>query len=73
MYDNDADDGFISLEVDPTLCDDANATVEEGIRLHRQIGYNNVMIKVPATQAGYIAMEELTALGINVNAHFDFF
>lgn len=68
LYDKDADDGFISLEVDPTLCDDAKATVEEGIRLYRQIGYSNVMIKVPATEAGYIAMAELTALGINVNA-----
>ena len=68
LYDKDANDGFISLEVDPTLCDDAQATVEEGKRLHTQIGYNNVMIKVPATKAGYIAMEELTSLGINVNA-----
>ena len=68
LYDKNADDGFISLEVDPMLCDDSTATVEEGIRLYRQIGYSNVMIKVPATQAGYIAMEELTSIGINVNA-----
>jgi len=68
LYDNDANDGFISLEVDPMLCDDTTATVEEGIRLHKQIGFENVMIKVPATNAGYDAMEELTALGINVNA-----
>jgi len=68
LYDNDADDGFISLEVDPTLCDDVEGTVEEGIRLHKQIAYSNVMIKVPATEAGYSAMEELTSLGINVNA-----
>jgi len=68
LYDSDANNGFISLEVDPTLCDDAEATIAEGIRLHKQIGYSNVMIKVPATAAGYKAMEELTALGINVNA-----
>ena len=68
LYDNDANDGFISLEVDPMLCDDTRATVEEGIRLDNQIGYCNVMIKVPATNAGYAAMEELTTLGINVNA-----
>jgi len=68
LYDIDANNGFISLEVDPTLCDDAEATIAEGIRLHKQIGYSNVMIKVPATAAGYKAMEELTALGINVNA-----
>lgn len=68
LYENDANDGFISLEVDPTLCDDTQATVEEGIRLHKQIGYSNVMIKVPATEAGYEAMKELTSMGINVNA-----
>ncbi|MGB5866687.1 MAG: transaldolase [Arcobacteraceae bacterium] len=68
LYDHDANDGFISLEVDPTLCDDTDATVAEGIRLYKQISYDNVMIKVPATQAGYKAMEELTTLGINVNA-----
>jgi len=68
LYEENNDDGFISIEVDPSLCDDANATIEEGIRLYKAIGYNNVMIKVPATDAGYIAMEELTAAGINVNA-----
>ncbi|WP_428024259.1 transaldolase [Arcobacter sp.] len=68
MYKNDNDDGFISLEVDPTLCDDAQGTIEEGIRLYKSIGHDNVMIKVPATDAGYEAMEELTTQGINVNA-----
>lgn len=68
LYDTNANDGFISLEVDPTLCDDMMGTIEEGARLHNQIGYDNVMIKIPATQAGYGAMEHLTSLGINVNA-----
>lgn len=68
LHKNDADDGFISIEVDPTLCDDAQGTIEEGIRLHNSIGLDNVMIKVPATQAGYIAMRELTSRGIHVNA-----
>ncbi|MGB3750089.1 MAG: transaldolase [Arcobacteraceae bacterium] len=68
LNEQDANDGFISLEVDPTLCDDAESTVEEGVRLHKQIGYNNLMIKVPATEAGYEAMEILTSMGINVNA-----
>lgn len=62
------DDGFISIEVDPFLCDDAAETVEEGKRLFQAIGYPNVMIKVPATDAGFIAMEALLAEGINVNA-----
>ena len=68
LYEKDANDGFISLEVDPTLCDDQQGTIEEGIRLHTQIGFDNVMIKIPATEAGYGAMEHLTSLGINVNA-----
>lgn len=68
MHKNDMDDGFISIEVDPTLCDDAKGTIEEGIRLYKTIGHDNVMIKVPATEAGYEAMEELTSQGIHVNA-----
>ncbi len=62
------DDGYVSIEVDPFLCDDAEATVAEGKRLHRAIDRKNVMIKVPATTAGYIAMKELTSVGIAVNA-----
>jgi len=68
LHKNDADDGFISIEVDPLLCDDAQGTIEEGIRLNSLIGADNVMIKVPATEAGYIAMRELTSKGIHVNA-----
>ncbi|MEO1937805.1 MAG: transaldolase family protein, partial [Sulfurimonas sp.] len=62
------DDGYVSIEVDPFLCDDAEATIEEGKRLYKAIGRENVMIKVPATDAGYIAMEALVAEGIAVNA-----
>lgn len=68
LYDENPNDGFISLEVDPTLCNDMMSTIEEGARLHSTIGYENVMIKIPATDAGYGAMKELTSLGINVNA-----
>jgi transaldolase len=68
LFDQNANDGFISLEVDPTLCDDMMGTIEEGARLYSTIGYENVMIKVPATEAGYGAMKELTSMGINVNA-----
>ncbi len=68
LHRNDADDGFISIEVDPLLCDDAQGTIEEGLRLYASISADNVMIKVPATEAGYIAMRELTSRGIHVNA-----
>lgn len=68
LNDQNNDDGFVSLEVDPSLADDAAATIEEGIRLYNTIACNNVMIKVPATPAGYEAMKELTSQGIHVNA-----
>jgi len=67
LYDA-GDDGYVSIEVDPFLCDDANATIAEGMRLYKAIDRENVMIKVPATQAGYEAMKELTSQGIAVNA-----
>lgn len=62
------DDGYVSIEVDPMLCDDAQATIAEGSRLHASIDRPNVMIKVPATDAGYVAMKALVAKGIAVNA-----
>lgn len=67
LYDRN-DDGYVSIEVDPYLCDDAVGTVEEGRRLFRTIDRPNVMIKVPATDAGYEAMEALVSEGIPVNA-----
>ncbi|HSQ79191.1 MAG TPA: transaldolase [Candidatus Bathyarchaeia archaeon] len=60
-------DGYVSLEINPKLADDAKRTIEEGRRLHGKVGRPNVMFKVPATDAGYGAIEELTAAGINVN------
>lgn len=68
LHDENENDGFISIEVDPTLCDDAQGTIEEGVRLNSIIGADNVMIKVPATSAGYVAMKALTSQGIHVNA-----
>jgi transaldolase len=67
LYDA-GDDGYVSIEVDPFLCDDTQGTVAEGVRLYESIGRPNVMIKVPATQAGYEAMEALASRSIPVNA-----
>jgi len=67
LYDA-GDDGYVSIEVDPFYCDDTKATVAEGKRLFKEIDRKNVMIKVPATEAGYVAMKELTEVGIPVNA-----
>ena len=67
LYDA-SDDGYVSIEVDPYLCDDSERTIAEGKRLFEIIDRKNVMIKVPATEAGYKAMEELVSCGIPVNA-----
>ncbi len=61
-------DGYISIEVDPFLSNDTEGTIEEGKRLFAAIGEPNVMVKVPATEAGYEAMGALISTGISVNA-----
>jgi transaldolase len=60
-------DGFVSFECTPDLADDTAATVEQAVELWRRLARDNVMIKVPATEGGVPAIEELTARGINVN------
>jgi len=67
LYDEN-NDGYISIEVDPFLSNDTQGTIEEGKRLFEAIGEPNVMVKVPATNAGYEAMTALLAEGISVNA-----
>ena len=69
VYDaTDGFDGYVSLEVSPTLADDAEGTIADARRLWDRVDRPNLMIKVPATPAGIIAIEELIASGINVNA-----
>ncbi len=60
-------DGYVSLEVDPRLAMDADATIAQAKRLFKRIGRPNAMIKVPATAAGCRALERLIGEGINVN------
>ena len=67
LYD-EGEDGFASIEVDPRLINDAKGTIDEALRLVDKIERDNVMIKIPANEAGYKAMEELAKKGININA-----
>jgi len=60
-------DGYVSVEVSPDLADDAGATVAAGRRLFALADRPNVMIKVPGTPAGLVAIEELIGAGIPVN------
>lgn len=64
---SDGGDGFVSVEVDPRLADDTDATVASGKALYERLGRPNVLIKVPATTAGVAAVEQLLAAGVGVN------
>ncbi|MDX6554736.1 MAG: transaldolase [Miltoncostaeaceae bacterium] len=59
--------GWVSLEVDPNLAGDADATIAEAERIHALVDRPNLYVKVPATAAGLVAIEELIARGIRVN------
>lgn len=60
-------DGYVSIEVSPGVADDATGTVEEARRLWAAVGRPNVMVKVPGTAEGAVAVRQLIADGINVN------
>ncbi len=60
-------DGFVSLEVNPALAHDTEATIEEARRLFASLERLNVMIKVPATPAGLPAIATLIGEGVSVN------
>jgi transaldolase len=64
---SDGQDGFVSFECTPDLADDTDGTVEQALELWRRLARPNVLIKVPATEAGIPGIEELTARGVNVN------
>jgi transaldolase/glucose-6-phosphate isomerase len=60
-------DGYVSVEVRPTLAKDTQATIEEARRLFNTLDRPNIMIKVPATPEGIPAIETLISEGININ------
>jgi transaldolase / glucose-6-phosphate isomerase len=60
-------DGFISLEVSPYLAMRTHETIEEARRLWREVGRENLMVKVPGTKAGLPAIRTLIGEGININ------
>jgi hypothetical protein len=60
-------DGYVSFECTPDIADDADATIDQALSLDRRLDLPNVLIKVPATEAGVHAIEALTARGVNVN------
>ena len=68
VYDEgEGKDGYVSLEVDPNLAHDTQATEDEAKRLHALVERPNLFIKIPATKAGLPAIEDTIAAGIPVN------
>jgi transaldolase len=60
-------DGFVSLEVDPTLAYDRNATFEQAMRFHRDLERRNLYVKIPGTEPGLGAIEDCIAEGRSIN------
>ena len=60
-------DGYVSLEVSPTLARNTQGSIEEARRLWKSVGRENIMIKIPGTDEGVPAVRQLTSEGINVN------
>ena len=63
----DGRDGYVSMEVDPNLAYDTAATIEEAARFHDWVERPNLYVKIPATQPGLAAIEEMIARGRNIN------
>ncbi|MDZ8085025.1 MAG: transaldolase [Nostoc sp. DedQUE12b] len=60
-------DGYVSIEVPPTIAHDTEATITEARRYFQEIGRENLMIKIPGTEPGLPAVEQVIAEGMNVN------
>lgn len=60
-------DGYVSLEVSPYIAQDTEKTIEEARRLWADVNRPNLMIKVPGTQTGALAIRQLIEDGININ------
>jgi transaldolase len=60
-------DGYVSIEVDPNLADDTEATIAQATHFHEAIARPNLLVKIPATDAGVPAIEEMTARGYSIN------
>jgi transaldolase len=63
----DARDGYVSIEVEPTLAGDTEATIAQATHFHEAIARPNLLVKIPATDAGVPAIEEMTARGYSIN------
>src|SRR5215475_15579770 len=67
VHDANAEDGYVSIEVDPNLAYDTKATYDEAIRLHEWIDRPNLYVKIPGTEPGLQAIEDCIAGGRSIN------
>src|SRR3954452_15403131 len=67
VHEGNAQDGFVSWEVDPTLAYDREGTFDEAMRLHAWIDRPNLYVKIPATKPGLGAIEDCIAHGKSIN------
>ncbi len=63
----DGVDGYVSIEVPPGLAYDTDRSIAVARQLHQQAGRPNVLVKIPGTPPGLMAMEHLVAEGIGIN------
>jgi transaldolase len=67
VHERNAQDGYVSIEVDPNFAYDTKATLEEAKRLHEWIRRPNLYVKIPGTKPGLEAIEECIAAGRSIN------
>ncbi len=60
-------DGYVSIEVSPGVANDAQKSIDEARRLWKEVDRPNVMVKIPGTEQGALAVRDLISRGINVN------
>ncbi|MHB8506437.1 MAG: transaldolase [Acidimicrobiales bacterium] len=60
-------DGFVSLEVAPSLATDTAGTIDAARNLHERISLPNLMVKIPATREGVPAIRQMISEGRNIN------
>jgi transaldolase len=65
-------DGYVSIEVDPNLAYDTDGTIAEAQRLHELVDRPNCFVKIPATEPGLPAIEEMIARGRKINVTLTF-
>lgn len=69
VYDRSlGEDGYVSIDVDPRKGGDAEAMIAEAMVLWQRVARPNIMIKIPATPAGVVALRATVRAGLNVNA-----